>query len=422
MKKFLLSLVALMAVSVNAQDIKFAMDVVEVRQGGSVAVPINIVNTIDCYAWEAVIGVQGVNVLNGDVKFSNYQRADRVQNIAYTKITIDEETGEIIGSEPRTDGAFDIPYEPQKEEDGTYSWKITGYNTGGFAMKENSGAVAYITFTVPETVEVGKTFTGYMKGIHFGKADGTDVAQDDITFTIKVVENVITLDENSTELPEIASNQNVIVKRTINANEWSTICLPFAMTADQVKAAFGDDVKLADFTGYDFDDEAQSITINFSSISSIDANHPCIIKVTSAISEFSVNGVDIDPEETPEINLGDKRNYKKIVGTNVADFDFYNNAKSTPIYLSANKFWYASESTKHMKAFRAYFDLKDELDNFDVAGVKMNLDGIVTNINGLNIINTIEGVYTMDGKKMNNDVTRLPKGVYFINGKKVAVK
>ena len=41
----------------------------------------------------------------------------------------------------------------------------------------------------------------------------------------------------------------VRVKRTINANEWSTICLPFAITAEQVKGVFGDDVQLGDFTG-----------------------------------------------------------------------------------------------------------------------------------------------------------------------------
>ena len=55
-------------------------------------------------------------------------------------------------------------------------------------------------------------------------------------------------------------------------------------------------------------------------------------------------------------------------------------------------------------------------------GVKMQIDGIVTNINDLDIEKSVEGVYTIDGKKLTNDVTRLPKGVYLINGKKVAVK
>lgn len=50
-------------------------------------------------------------------------------------------------------------------------------------------------------------------------------------------------------MPEAAEGVNVRVKRTIKANEWSTLVLPFAMTAEQVKSAFGNDVQLADFTG-----------------------------------------------------------------------------------------------------------------------------------------------------------------------------
>ena len=43
------------------------------------------------------------------------------------------------------------------------------------------------------------------------------------------------LDETSTTAPEVATGVDVRVKRTINANEWSTICLPFAMSTAQCK-------------------------------------------------------------------------------------------------------------------------------------------------------------------------------------------
>ena len=52
----------------------------------------------------------------------------------------------------------------------------------------------------------------------------------------------------------------------MKAGEWSTICLPFDMTAEQVQTAFGDDVALGDFTGYDVAKENNvivGITINF---------------------------------------------------------------------------------------------------------------------------------------------------------------
>lgn len=430
MKKFLLSLVALVAVSVNAQDIKFAMDVVEVRQGASVAVPINIENTIDCYAWEAVIGVKEVNVLNGDIKFSNYERADRVQNIPYTKVTFDEETGEEIGREDRTDGAFDIPYEPQKQEDGTYAWKITGYNTGAFAMKGNSGAVAYITFTVPETVEIGTTFIGYMKDIHFGNEEGKDIAQDDITFTIRVVENRVVFDEMAESLPSYtAGKADVRMNRTIKAGAWSTVCFPFSMTKAQVDEFFGSGHKLAAFDGWEveFPDETSAapsaVTVNFKSVTSgrtyLVGGTPYLLKSENDVESFTLDQATLVTEAkkvSKDIDVDGVTFSGSIVGSFVAT-----TIPEDGLFISGDKFWYSTGSTK-TKGFRSWLELDGVYGKDMDFGVKMAIDGIFTNISDLNIENTVEGVYTIDGKKMNNDVTRLPKGVYLINGKKVAVK
>ena len=430
MKKLLLSLVALMAIGAYAQDIKFAMDVVEVRQGASVAVPINVENTIDCYAWEAVIGVQGVNVLNGDVKFSNYEKGERVQNIAYTKVTFDEETGEEIGREDRTDGAFDIPYEPQKQEDGTYAWKITGYNTGGFAMKGNSGAVAYITFTVPETVAIDTEFTGYIKGIHFGKEDGSDLDQEDITFTIKVVENRIVFDEMAERLPSYtAGKADVRVNRTIKAGAWSTICLPFSLTKAQVDGIFGSGHKLCAFDGWDveFPDETalapSAVTVNFKSVTSgrtyLVAGTPYLLKSDNDVETFDLDQVTLVTETKPvskPIEIDGVTFGGSFVGSFVAT-----TIPEDGLFISDNKFWYSTGST-NTKGFRSWLELDGVYGKDMDFGVKMQIDGIVTNINDLDIEKSVEGVYTIDGKKLTNDVTRLPKGVYLINGKKVAVK
>ncbi len=91
------------------------------------------------------------------------------------------------------------------------------------------------------------------------------------------------------------------------------------------------------------------------------------------------------------------------------------------MFISDNKFWYSTGST-NTKGFRSWLELDGVYGKDMDFGVKMQIDGIVTNINDLDIEKSVEGVYTIDGKKMNNDVTRLPKGVYLINGKKVAVK
>lgn len=43
------------------------------------------------------------------------------------------------------------------------------------------------------------------------------------------------------------------LKRALKQEEWSTLVLPFSLTADEVKAMFGDNVKLAKYTGYEIE-------------------------------------------------------------------------------------------------------------------------------------------------------------------------
>ena len=76
-----------------------------------------------------------------------------------------------------------------------------------------------------------------------------------------------------------------------------------------------------------------------------------------------------------------------------------------------------------MKGFRGYFEFVDELaDKVIASSVKIQVNGLVTDIQELQFVNTNGAVYTIDGKKMNSDVTKLPKGIYIIDGKKVAIK
>ena len=103
---------------------------------------------------------------------------------------------------------------------------------------------------------------------------------------------------------------DVTVMRTINANEWGTICLPFAITAAQMSTAFGEgvEVQLRDFMGCDveYEDEdeetAKSIRVKTEAVSAMEANHPYLIRVSKKVTEISVDNVDIiamDEDEVP---------------------------------------------------------------------------------------------------------------------------
>ena len=272
------------------------------------------------------------------------------------------------------------------------------------------------------TAAIGTQFTFTVKDITFIDKGGIKSYLSNVTFTATVgaaeVKRTL-LDENSTTAPEAKASADVRVKRTINANEWSTICLPFAMTATQVKAAFGNDVQLGDFAGYDVTDGGKGISVKFTSATAIAANRPYIIKVGAAVSEFTVDGVDVNPQEA-KVNYGTIRKPKAFIGNYVAGTVIENGC----LFLNSSKFWYSVGSTK-IKAFRAYFNFDDLLpdfeDNYAAAPVAISFDGNMTDINAaLDKRETTTGsvIYNLNGQRVESP----KKGLYIINNKKVVVK
>ena len=268
----------------------------------------------------------------------------------------------------------------------------------------------------------------------------------DATCTLSVVErHSVVLDENATALPEAADGVNVRVLRTIGAGNWSSICLPFAMTEAQVKAAFGEDVQLADFTGAEVDGD-DNICVNFSSVAAMEANHPYIIKVGSDVTEFTADGVDISPEEEPAVDCDEettgsgrnkKTTYNSFIGTYVAETvvpDF-------GLFLSDNKFWFSTGNTV-MKAFRAYFDLATagaDYTTISAANIQLNVaDDETSGIGRIKSteLQTPDTTYDLQGRRVNGQWSmdrsaegrlqgkngQWKKGLYVRGGRKVIVK
>lgn len=206
----------------------------------------------------------------------------------------------------------------QKDEDGFPVHKMTlSYQEGnvirflcdaqeGQTFIGNKGEIATLRVKVSETMPEGD----YPIIMRTMKLSETDIAN---YYTQEYIESMVTitgsvtrttLDEDSISAPEASDGAvDVLVKRTIKANQWSTICLPFGMTEAQMKEAFGNDVELADFVGCDVtytdetEENVQSINVKFESVAAIEANHPYIIKVSENIAEFTADDVIISPDE-----------------------------------------------------------------------------------------------------------------------------
>ena len=260
-----------------------------------------------------------------------------------------------------------------------------------------------------------------------------DVA--DTAFIITICEPVdtrVVLDESSTVMPASATGVDIRVKRTINANEWSTICLPFAMTEAQIEKSFGDNVQIGDFTGYDAEtDGANEITdlkLNFSLVTSIDANHPYVIKTTTDLTEFCLDGVNIAPEEEPCVEQDNGRTgrnrqvYSGFYGTYTAGLSLADLVAvgDCPLFLSNSKLYYATKDTLPMKAYRAYFWLSDVLTDMEDYSSHITMSFDDDSITGISEIfcDTENGYYNLQGLPVETPT----KGIYIHNGKVVLVK
>ena len=309
-------------------------------------------------------------------------------------------------------------------------------NTGKpYVFSGNEGEVALITINIPEDYEEGTYEVNILEGA-FSDADNnlTEISQT-VTSELTIGDNSIVLDENSTE--EIAATDGpvkVVVKRTLKADQWSTICLPFDMTEEQVYAAFGDDVQLQEFDSYDAeyddDDNVTGILVHF-----VDAdlsegfygNYPYMIKVSDDIAEFSVT-TTIDPLEDDcysEYDNGRTGRNRHVYGTFYGTYHAQTTVPENGLFLSGNKFWYSTGKTK-MKAFRGWFEFEDVLADVAAAGANIGFtfDG-TTGIREIRSQSMAEGaVYTLQGQFIGKDIDlkKLPRGIYIVNGKKQVIK
>ncbi len=311
--------------------------------------------------------------------------------------------------------------------DNTYRFAVVS-TSGNKNIPEECGPLFTCTLEAAATLATGTDLTATLSEIKLTDAWAVDHDADDATFTITTNDGRITLDENSTIVPE-TSEENVKVKvlRTINANEWSTLVLPFDMTEEQVKEVFGNDVELAEYIEHEMNEEGTAITVFFDNanlaVDGLMANNPYIIRTPKDITEFTVDGVTIDPDEEgaiAEFTNGRTGSRKVVYGTFCGTYHAQTVVPENALFLSESQFWYSTGQTK-MKAFRAYFNFVNVLTSVKQgAGVRISFS-----------INEQSGIKDNNRETTNNNryydlqgrrVKKPGKGLYIRNGKKEIMK
>lgn len=400
MKKILFALSVMMLLFQNVSADNITAEDVNVLPGKTVQLAINMNSSDRAYTafqfeLELPVGISVTEVL----------KSDRIPSSADYALT----WSKVDNGDANTYGFVGVDMSKSRAE-------ITG----------TTGTILTLTLSAAETIDVGASLQAKLKNITMQPVEGSKTYTfSDWQFAINISDPWITLDENSTTLPEASDGETEIkVKRTIKANQWNTICFPFAMTEAQVYEAFGEDVQVANFESYEVLDDLTGINVVFGDAGlgqwGLMANYPYIIKTSKDLTEFIVTS-RIEPDEDyayTEYAEGRGPN-KKVYGTFYGTLKAGGKVPANCLFLNGGDFWY-STGQSNIKAFRGYFDFVDGLASLENAAsnAKMVFRGETTDIKDVTVETANDDMYDLQGRRIVNP----DKGIYIKNGKKVVIK
>ncbi len=243
-------------------------------------------------------------------------------------------------------------------------------------------------------------------------ADGIDLQTDKVDLTIAAP---FTLSD--TEAPTFAdatTTYEALVLYREFVKGWNTVCLPFAIT--DIEAFFGAGAKAYTLSSY------ADNTLKFTSVTTMTASYPYVVYVPAAIASGKVvENVEIGsafttPSTTATYFVGTYAPIDDMTGLwGIASVGNDTDGYKTKIVKGA--------AGSKMNGFRAYFTGIPTTASGAPALRLMFDDEVVTGISAIELAEQlgIDAVYDMNGHRLNTD-SKLQKGVYVVNGKKVVIK
>ena len=325
----------------------------------------------------------------------------------------------------------------EKQEELT-SWKVLGADVIGsegdsYAVLNPTKSFNKIRITPVDVVSALDNIQ--IKGF----ALRTDMNDDG---TLNGYDDLLVLDEGeSLSVTKTYNNAKMLLHRTFTksadgAKGWNSIILPVDMTAAQVKEAFGENTKLAEFNAL------ENNWIKFSTVAVagddvvLKKNTPYIIYPTKepyANYEYTINGETKTFDDNVYVATG--INYENQTSTMTHTVNgagmTYTGSYSSPTTVSKDSYMFSKGDLVHtikvhnVKAYRCW--LKEDMPTGRMLMFSINGNGI-DGTTGIKVIeenkqNTNTGIYNLGGVRMNtNNVDKLSKGVYIVNNKVVIKK
>lgn len=227
------------------------------------------------------------------------------------------------------------------------------------------------------------------------------------------------------------------LKRALKPAEWSTLVLPFSLTADQVKATFGTGVKLAEYTGSEKSPKSDDgYILNFAKTDHISAGVPVLIcgadekadntylASTLELGNSNNRGTAVESGISQTDPSADSNNHFNLQGT------YTHNAS----FIQAGDYYLGSGNTlRHAKSAKALGSARMVIryagTNPQAKLTAMSFDGETTGIDEIRLDAdtraAIEGfnaahapAYSLTGQRVGDGY----KGIVIVNGKKILRK
>lgn len=226
---------------------------------------------------------------------------------------------------------------------------------------------------------------------------------------------------------EAKNNATVTLTKPLKANVWNAICLPFSMTEQQVRNAFGENARIAEFKKVDESGKKAVASFGMHYYQLITAGKPCLIKPSQVNDTYTIKGVTIDAEQA--LTIADSNKKFDFVGTYApttmpANSHFLGSNDGKLYYITADKeisglkAFFQPVSTSNAKLSIAFDSTDNDFDNntTGIEAIKDYMDQDAAN-NSAN-----KGIYNINGQFMGTNPAILPQGIYVKNGKKFIVK
>lgn len=325
-------------------------------------------------------------------------------------------------------------YLDDKQQEELTDWKVLGADvigTGGKGYVSLVTAKPFNKLKIEQVNPVKAANTLQIGGIALTSNINEDGTSTDCPEEFLVLDEDETLDDKRN-----LTKATMVFHRTFTTGKWNSLILPVDMTADQVKAAFGAEAKIARFNRL----EDKWIYFDMQAENNLLKNVPYIIKPTK--KPTAVNRTyNVGGEKTKHINglvytvtgiaYDDQTATLKHEDTEYTNgmthYGSYENPTCVPadsyILHRSGDMVHTAVEHKNIKSYRTW--LRETTPSGETLQMRVEQnDGPSTGIKVIEeTAKNANAVYNVNGMRMNSSNTNnLPKGVYIINNKKVVIK